>query len=557
MAEAAVEANRHAPKRAISARFRSEAVMFHRDDNAGRAAWGAFAAAMLAVACGDPSTLDTSSRAVRAAAVGAQPSSLGSERRGMTTLAYSWYAGTEAVGKADVCGAPNLSGTIPEVQAFLDARPSWLGQNFFWTDGNVWGQDWIDGTDDVWDGLTATGYDGSDSSFISYIATHGVTSGGVYTLLAGTPSAGGCTPNSSGMGFGNQWARYVFLSTCQSVKIGNGDDPDAPGENPYSTWYGAARGARCILGYSSNMVDNSNYGAFFWKNRNAGSGPTKAFLDASWQINPYQVPAVICFGGNVSEAYGSLDGSNFYTGAVSHASAAWRWYYAARALAQEPALQGALPRAVAVSAAPQEQAARFDRVKATLPPRAEAGAAAPVQFTNEEAVAAARTFLQSRGLADPAAMTPDLVRATVQADSEGHRAVVEKSVVFHQRVGGVPVLGDVDEVRVSLDGEKRVVELSGGTRSGAQPSASAGSVAARDVEAQRASAAGEMLAQARRYVGESADPAHARLEVKRVDLVYAADRLNAQRQAPLVFRGQVSVSAGGFEKLYQVDVAVK
>jgi hypothetical protein len=228
-----------------------------------------------------------------------------SQANSNSLLAGNVTVGAYAVANHSSCGAGNIPGTILEMDKFFDSPnfSSILQKNFYWKDQRVKNSEWIKDGDYRQSTETNTGFDGSDASVLTYIASHGVTSGGIYKALAGSRNNGGCYIPTSNMELGNQISRYTILSTCQGLKIGNGDNPTAAGENPTRTWKNAAKGLNCIFGYSNNMADADQYGEFLLENIKNGETPlAKAFMDASESVSVDNIPAVMCYGATERDA---------------------------------------------------------------------------------------------------------------------------------------------------------------------------------------------------------------------------------------------------------------
>jgi hypothetical protein len=230
------------------------------------------------------------------------------------SIAQGAYINGYAVGNHRSCGANNLPGTISELQKFFASRnlPADATKNFFWTDRAVTLADWAAATDYRESQSTASGADGVDSGLISYIASHGATSGGRYLALAG--GADGCEIRNGNMGMGDQDARYLILSTCQGLKIGTGDDPRRTGEDPTRTWRSGNTGLNCIFGYSNNMIDADQYGENLLANIAAGNSTVpEAFFRASRDISYSNIPAVLCFGADEASARANIDSLRSFT----------------------------------------------------------------------------------------------------------------------------------------------------------------------------------------------------------------------------------------------------
>lgn len=241
--------------------------------------------------------------------------------------AYAVTIGAYAVGNHSSCGASNIPGTIVELDKFFDSEnyPEQFEKNFYWKDTRVRQSEWIKGGDYAPSTETNSGFDGSDSSLLTYIASHGVTSGGVYKALSGSKNSGGCYIPTTSLELGNNMSRYTILSTCQGLKIGSGDYPNSSGENPSRTWKNSAKGLNCIFGYSNNMADDDGYGEYLLANIKDGETPlSKAFMDASESVYSDNIPAVLCYGANEQDASDYIESNNqFESQARPNQSSAW------------------------------------------------------------------------------------------------------------------------------------------------------------------------------------------------------------------------------------------
>ncbi len=244
-------------------------------------------------------------------------------------LANDISVGAYAVANHSSCSAGNIPGTILELNKFF-ASPHFANRfkkNFYWKDARVRNSDWTKDGDFKSSSETEVGFDGSDASVLTYIASHGVTSSGIYKALAGSRSNGGCYIPTPNLELGNHASRYTILSTCQGLKIGNGDFPNSPGENPSKTWKDAAKGLNCIFGYSNNMADADEYGELLLENMKDDTTPiAKAFMDASDAVDQSNVPAVLCFGATEEEA-ASYIASNKTFENTSRPNTASAWVY--------------------------------------------------------------------------------------------------------------------------------------------------------------------------------------------------------------------------------------
>lgn len=264
--------------------------------------------------------------------------------------------GAYAVGNHAACGIGNIPGTILELDKFFASAdfPSNFQKNFYWKDSRVKQNEWVTAGDYKASTETTNGYDGADASLLTYIASHGVTSGGIYKALAGSPSNGGCYISAANLSLGNDLGRYTILSTCQGLKIGTGSNPNAAGENPSKTWKNAAKGLNCILGYSNNMADADQYGEYLLANMKAGTSTlAKSFMDASESVSTSNIPAVLCYGSTHQDAADYI-ATNFEFEAESRANddSAWVFRVVTPAAVNVAAIKSSIPAAVQISPLP-------------------------------------------------------------------------------------------------------------------------------------------------------------------------------------------------------------
>ena len=235
--------------------------------------------------------------------------------------------GAYAVANHANCGNGNIPGTITELDKFFASKdfPADAQQNFYWKDSRVRQDQWAKGTDYVASKETKTGFDGADASLLTYIASHGGTSGGVYKALAGSTKNGGCYISTAALELGNQMSRYTILSTCQGLKVGTGDNPDAAGENPSKTWKNSAKGLNCIYGYSNNMADDDGYGVnLLAKLKDGQTSIAEAFLSSSEAVSKENIPAVMCFGSSQDDAAAYIQkNKSFETASRGGTVSAW------------------------------------------------------------------------------------------------------------------------------------------------------------------------------------------------------------------------------------------
>lgn len=230
------------------------------------------------------------------------------------TPSFAHYITGYAVANHARCGANNLPGTVGELNKFFASPhfPDDAEKNVLWTDARVKAADWKMATDQFESTDAASGFDGADASLITYIASHGVTTSARYKALPG--GGDGCAITTSDLGIGDAKARYLVLSTCQGLKIGTGDSPQRPGENPQNTWRAANKGLNCIFGYSNNMVDADEYGEYLLQGL-ATSDDTlsDAFFKASRRVSYSNVPAALCFGADDNNARQHLTTAKRFT----------------------------------------------------------------------------------------------------------------------------------------------------------------------------------------------------------------------------------------------------
>lgn len=220
---------------------------------------------------------------------------------------------------------------LSHTHADADGWYSYLGKfntgNFRFEDSNVVVWEFIEGDDDWddWDDWQDT-Y-GLDACKAVYYSGHGgMDSNGVFSIPLGADwSNRGHWVSSNQMVIGDDHTRYVFWSTCQSLRVLDGMDP-------IKTWFGPDHGFRMLFGFETVSVDSGDYGKNFWAEWNKGKSFTQAWLDASWDISHTQAPSVVACGANSSEAQARLDGERLLSWEPSsNAWFQWRWYNVATA----------------------------------------------------------------------------------------------------------------------------------------------------------------------------------------------------------------------------------
>lgn len=181
---------------------------------------------------------------------------------------------------------------------------------------------------------------GMDAVMAVYHSGHGgMTGDGRFLVPLGADWGGqGTTAWSDQMRLGNEQVRYIFFSTCLSLRV-------LGGHNPIRTWSKANQGFRMLFGYETVSYDDPDYGSGFWKHWNKGKSFSKAFMDASWyEVSHRQAPSVVACGATKSEAQNRLSNERyFYWGAVKHNWWWWCWYNAAASATSARTLSQKLP----------------------------------------------------------------------------------------------------------------------------------------------------------------------------------------------------------------------
>jgi hypothetical protein len=187
---------------------------------------------------------------------------------------------------------------------------------------------------------------GMDAVLAVYHSGHGgMTSDGRFCAPLGADWGGlGTTAWSDQMALGNEQVRYVFWSTCLSLRV-------LGGHSPIRTWSKANKGFRMLFGYETVSYDDPDYGSGFWKHWNKGKSFSTAFMDASWyEVSHNQAPSVVACGATQNEAKNRVFNERMFNwGAVSHNWWWWRWYNAAASASAMRALNRKLPDNILVA----------------------------------------------------------------------------------------------------------------------------------------------------------------------------------------------------------------
>lgn len=213
--------------------------------------------------------------------------------------------------------ASGLTYTHEDAQGFLDYPTSFTGMsaNFWAKDAGVQVWEYEESYDNWQDTY------GMDSVMVFYHSGHGnMDSNGVFQAPLGSKWNNRDWVFSSDMAFANEELRYLFWSTCYSLRVSGPD-------NPVRTWWNPNKGGlRMLFGYETTSVDDPNYGKFFWEEWRKGKTFARAFLDASWRISHNQVPVAMAVGANATDAINRLNSERTFTRTpVTKGWYQWQW----------------------------------------------------------------------------------------------------------------------------------------------------------------------------------------------------------------------------------------
>jgi hypothetical protein len=223
------------------------------------------------------------------------------------------------------CSAGALSQTHEDAAGFLDYVRQFDPPNFWYQDSGV--KIWAYYEDyDNWQDTY-----GMDAVRTAWHSGHGgMDANGVFYVPMGAAWAGDdCTAVSTNMRLGNETARYIMWSTCESLRVHDG-------HSPARTWGAANQGLRMIFGFETVSWDDPNYGRNFWNHWRNNESLGTAWLNGSWDIAHDQAPSVVACGATADEARDRVFNERFLSG--DRASTAWywwRWYDAARSATRE------------------------------------------------------------------------------------------------------------------------------------------------------------------------------------------------------------------------------
>lgn len=388
--------------------------------------------------------------------------------------------------------ASPLRYTHEDARGWLDYLQHSNDRNFWFADAGV--QVWAyEETFDNWQDRF-----GMDAVCAVYHSGHGdMDANGVFVAPLGAAWDGRTRAYSNRMALGNEKARYVFWSTCFSLRV-------LGGHSPIRTWAGPNLGFRMIFGFETTSIDHPDYGSKFWAKWHSGQTFAESWLNASWDIWKNQAPSVCAIGTTQAEAVNRLNTErNFYRDAVTDNWYAWRWYNARASLAEH---LSALPESpLTVQLAPREPSAELasagriaafpaaaldevqadyqgvlsassgDRAISTGPKAvrwvrlAEPNVRNTTQLPTERAVELARAFADEH--AGGAELVVDSVHDLMEnsGTKDGSEIGTPKSLVTHvtfrQAFDGVPIITpDRGVIRVGLDNDGTVVQAQLSTR---------------------------------------------------------------------------------------------
>lgn len=418
--------------------------------------------------------------------------------------------------RATISGSADMYGAC-SIETFSSASPlglthddaaGWIDYVTRWTPGNFW---YGDGSVKVW--MYEEDYDnwqdtyGADAVVAFYHSGHGnMDSNGVFQCPMGGVWDGRDWAFSNRMSLGNEQVKYLFWSTCFSLRV-------LGGHSPIRTWHPVNKGLRMIFGYETTSVDNPNYGKFFWEEWNKGKTFAQAFLDASWRISNGQAPSVCACGVDATDALNRLNGERlFYSGGGWNNWYQWRWYYA-RAAASPARLENLPTKMMVAEFAPvnhEDIAGRmadafnigsskeagmdaqgnlvFTKGDATLHVN-KAGhfdaSLAKINFGNnkqldtKKAQGIAEKLIKERGLDKIAEVELANIRyGYTQGGSPANSGKLEAAHVtdttfeFRQTINGLPVISsDAGVLRVTVDNDGKVTDVHSSVRAVAKLSA--------------------------------------------------------------------------------------
>jgi hypothetical protein len=257
------------------------------------------------------------------------------KKKGAKTYSEDWWGCASIEKYADQC---DLFNTHEDAGGWINYLERFRPKNFWYADGNTGVWFWYEDYDNWQDTY------GADAVLAVYHAGHGGMDGnGVFYLPMGSNWEGQTTAISSNMRLGNEQTNYVFLSTCESLRV-------LDGHNPIRTWQPANLGFRMLFGSDSLTEDHPGYGYWFWEQWKTGKSLSTAWLDANWYyVSKHQVPSVVACGATADEARDRVFNERYLNwDHVSSAWWSWRWYDAARGAEFTRESNRALPKELLV-----------------------------------------------------------------------------------------------------------------------------------------------------------------------------------------------------------------
>ncbi|MDJ0314651.1 DUF6345 domain-containing protein [Arthrobacter sp. H35-D1] len=390
------------------------------------------------------------------------------------------------------CNTGSLTLTHDDTAGFLAYAEQFTPRNFWFTDAGV--KVWAYGEDyDNWQDTY-----GMDSSRVLYHCGHGgMDANGVFYVPMGAPWLGDdCTATSSIMRLGNEYARYVFWSTCSSLRV-------LDGHSPFRTWKDANLGLRMMFGFETVSWDDARYGSGFWRHWQAGESLSSAWLNSSWDIAHDQAPSVCATGASPEQAQDRLFNERYLS--AERASTDWwwwRWYDTASSVVRAPSMEMPHQLRTALLAPPNSRslrdiAGRFNvqggsaRTFGSFAHMAADGRTVTVddaglvsarlnqpnlenrtQLSRSDALAAAGAAVRDFGLDEGSELVLDRVASLceggVSARGDGHVEdpfTTGTLVQYRQLVNGLPVITtDRGMVRINIDNDGRVTDVYSGIR---------------------------------------------------------------------------------------------
>lgn len=211
----------------------------------------------------------------------------------------------------DFPSSNDLSLTHEDANGFLDYPTSFRPANFWFKDSGVKVWAYEEAYDNWQDSY------GMDAVMAFYHSGHGgMDANGVFQMPMGGTWDNRDRAYSNKMAFSNEELRYLFWSTCLSLRIYGGN-------SPIKTWNSPNKGGlRMLFGYETTSVDDDSYGTKFWQEWKKGKSFSQSFLDASWRISHGQIPVVMASGSNQQDAIARLYNERYFT----KTPAAKGWY---------------------------------------------------------------------------------------------------------------------------------------------------------------------------------------------------------------------------------------